>query len=81
MIIVTQVAIIQMELDGSIPSVKYVDTCIKFICNHARKDMVMSQIVESRLMKADPLIQPLSAPRMEKLRELFTLQYKWTRIG
>ncbi|GMF48730.1 unnamed protein product [Phytophthora fragariaefolia] len=68
-----QAAIKQMESEGSMSSAKHVDIRIKFICDYARKGIVETKYVESRLMKAELLTKAFPAPRMAELRQIFHL--------
>ena len=63
----------QLETEGSMSCVKHVDVRMKFICDYARKDIVKSKFVESRIMKADLLTKVLPAQRIAELRKLFNL--------
>jgi hypothetical protein len=46
---------------------------IKFICDYARRGIVVPKYVESRLMKADLLTKASPAPRMAELRQIVKL--------
>jgi hypothetical protein len=68
-----QVAIKQLESEGSMAIAKHVDIRIKFICDYARKGIVEPKYVESRLMQADLLTKAFPAPRMAELRQIVKL--------
>lgn len=73
MLMDNQAAFRQLESDGSMSSVKHVEVHMKFIGDHARKDIVKPKFVESRLLKADLLTKVLPAQSIAELRELFNL--------
>ncbi|GMF15834.1 unnamed protein product [Phytophthora fragariaefolia] len=67
-----QAAIKQYESEDSMASAKHVDIHIKFVCDFARKGIVKTNYVESRLMMADPITKALPAPRMSELHGIFS---------
>lgn len=73
MLMDNQAAFRQLETDGSMSSVKHVEVRMKFIRDHARKDIVKPKFVESCLLKADLLTKVLPAQSIAELRELFNL--------
>uniref|UniRef100_A0AAV1UES1 Polyprotein n=1 Tax=Peronospora matthiolae TaxID=2874970 RepID=A0AAV1UES1_9STRA len=70
MLIDNQAAIRQIEGEASSTKSNHVDVRVKYLCDNARRGIVVPQYVPSDLMLADVLTKALDAVKTVKLRSL-----------
>ena len=63
-------AIRQIEGEASSLKPKCIDVRVKFVCDFARRGVVLAQYVQSDQMQADLLMKALDATKLAKLRAL-----------
>ena len=65
-----QAAIRQLEGEASSITAKHIDVRVKFVCDFARRGIVLTQYVRSEQMLADLMTKALDATKISKLRAL-----------
>ena len=70
-----QAAIRQLEGEASSITAKHIDVRVKFVCDFARRGIVLAQYVRSEQMLADLLTKALEATKLAKLRALMRVRY------
>ena len=74
MMVDNQAAIKQLEGESSSARAKHIDIWVKFVCDQARRRVIISNYVPSNKMIADILTKALDPHKLDSLRTLVSLQ-------
>nr|CCA27551.1 PREDICTED: copia proteinlike putative [Albugo laibachii Nc14] len=74
MMVDNQAAIKHLEAESSSARVKHIGIRVKFICDQARRGVILPNYVQSDKMIADILTKSLDPHKLESLRTLVSLQ-------